>query len=321
MEKLITREPPIFAEALPLMLRRAQLAALVERHASGDGVHATAIAGLRLLRSTRHSEPIHTLYEPALCLLAQGRKQVLLGDRVTEYDPLNHLVVSQDLPVAGQVIGATPDAPYLCVWLKLDQNELAALMLDIGRPPEPANPPAARGLYTEPTEAPLLDAALRLVRLLDTPRDIAALAPLVRREILYRLLASPNGWRLASTATPDSHDQRISRAIAWLRPRLYEPLRIGEMAQAVHMSQSSLHQHFKAVTAMSPLQYQKRLRLQEARRLLLGEGIDAATAGHRVGYQSPSQFSREYARLFGAPPGRDSERLRQAPAQRDRSDA
>ena len=295
--------------AMQLMLRRAELAAFIERFVPGDGMHATRIPRVVLVRTSRPSEPSHSLCEPVLCLLAQGRKRVLLGDEVTVYDALNYLVVSQDLPVAGQVVDATPDAPYLCLRIDLDPAQIAALMLDIGRPPEPM-PAVARGLFTGQTSATLLDATLRLVRLLDTPQDIAALAPLAMREILYRLLSSEHGWRLAQIGTPDSHGQRITRAIAWLRERYRQPLRVDDMARAVHMSTSSLHHHFKAVTAMSPLQYQKHLRLQEARRLLWSEAVDAATAGHRVGYESPSQFSREYARLFGAPPVRDVRRLR-----------
>ena len=295
---------------MQLVLRRAELAARIERFAPGDGVHATPITRLSLVRASTCGEPIDRLYDPALCLLAQGRKRVLLGDELTVYDALNHLVVSQHLPVAGQVVDASADAPYLCLCLELEPKEIAALMLDIGRPRTPSQA-LARGLYTGRTSAPLLDAVLRLVRLIDTPDDIAALAPLLVREILYRLLKSEQGWRLAQIGTPDSQGERIARAIAWLRERYHESVSIDDISRAVHMSASSLHHHFKAVTAMSPLQYQKQLRLQEARRLLLSEAMDAATAGHHVGYESPSQFSREYARLFGAPPARDMRRVRE----------
>ena len=177
----------------------------------------------------------------------------------------------------------------------------------------PAAPgPDARGLYLSRTGAPLLDAVVRLLRLLDAPGDdAAALAPLVQQEIIYRLLRSEEGARLARVARADSQAHRVARAIAWLKAHYAEPLRVETLAQHVHMSASSLHHHFRAITAMSPLQYQKQLRLQEARRLLLGEVSDAASAGHRVGYESPSQFSREYARLFGVPPARDAQRMRQ----------
>ena len=297
-------------EAMQLVVQRAELAARIERFLPHDGVLVTPFAPLRLIRASQTGEPTHTLYRPAICLLAQGRKRVLLGDELTVYDALNYLVISQDLPVSGQVVDVTPEAPYLCFCLDFEPRDLAALMLEIGCPPAPPQA-AARGLFTGLTSAPLLDAVLRLMRLLDTPRDLPALAPLIVREILYRLLSSEHGWRLAQIATPDSQGQRITRAIAWLRERYREPLKIDDMARAVHMSASSLHHHFKAVTAMSPLQYQKQLRLQEARSLMMSEAVDAANAGHRVGYESASQFSREYARLFGAPPARDMKRLRE----------
>lgn len=297
-------------DAMQLMVQRAELAARIERFLPEDGSVVTPFAPLRLIRASRTSEPTHTLYRPAVCVLAQGRKRLLLGDEVTSYDALNYLVVSQDLPIAGQVVDVTPETPYLCFCLDFEPRDLAAMMLDIGRPPAPPQSPA-RGIFTGQTSAPLLDAVLRLTRLLETPQDLPALGPLIVREILYRLLSSEQGWRLAQLATPDSQGQRITRAIAWLRERYREPLKIDDMARAVHMSASSLHHHFKAVTAMSPLQYQKQLRLQEARQLLMSEAVDAAAAGHRVGYESASQFSREYARLFGEPPARDMKRLRE----------
>ena len=181
---------------MQLMLRRAELAACIERFVPGDGIHATPIPGVHFVRATRSSAPSHPLCEPALCLLAQGRKRVLLGDEVTVYDALNYLVVAQHLPVSGQVVDATADAPCLCLRINLEPAQIAALMLDIGRPQEPV-PAVARGLFTGRTSVALLDATLRLVRLLDTPEDIAVLSPLVMREILYRLLSSEHGWRLA----------------------------------------------------------------------------------------------------------------------------
>jgi hypothetical protein len=194
-------------DAMQLMLRRAELAACIERFVPGDGIHATPILRVHLVRATRSSAPSHTLCEPGLCLLAQGRNRVLLGDEVTVYDALNYLVVAQDLPISGQVVDATPDAPYLGLRIDLEPAQIAALMLDIGRPQEPV-PPVARGLFTGQTSAALLDATLRLVRLLDTPEDIAVLSPLVMREILYRILSSEHGWRLAQIGTPDSDGER-----------------------------------------------------------------------------------------------------------------
>ncbi|MBT2322404.1 AraC family transcriptional regulator [Variovorax paradoxus] len=293
---------------LQLVLRRAELAALIERFAVTDGAHPTAVPGLTLFRTSRVGEPMHSSCGPAFCVLVQGSKRVLLGDELFVYDSSSHLVVSQDLPVTGQVLDATPEAPYLALRLDIDPAEIATLMLGTAHPK--AAEAAARGIFTGETRIELLDAVLRMTRLLDAGDDIAALAPLVIREIFYRLLKGENGWRLAQLATANSQSRRIGRAIAWLRARIAMPLKLEDMAREAHMSVSSLHHHFKAVTAMSPLQYQKQLRLQEARRLLFNGMVDAAAAGYRVGYESPSQFSREYSRMFGAPPARDLRRFR-----------
>jgi AraC-like DNA-binding protein len=279
------------------------------RHAPIDGAHATAMAGLRLFRYSSAGEKVSGLYEPSMCLIVQGSKRVLLGQHAVVYGPMRHLVASQDLPCTGEILTATPGQPYLCLQLAFQPRDVAAVMLDMGRPPEPSDTTPARGLYTEQTTPALLDVTLRLLRLLDAPRDVEALGGSVRSEIIYRLLTAPNGWRLARCATPDSHDQRISRVISYLRERYRDPVRIADLAKAGHMSESALHQRFKSVTALTPLQYQKQLRLQEARRLLMGDSMDAASVGYWVGYQSASQFSREYARLFGAPPQRDRARL------------
>lgn len=297
--------------ATQILLRRAEIAACIERLTTGNGAHATAIPRLKLIRATSSSELQHSLHEPAFCMPVQGRKRVLLADEVTVYDADDYLVISQDVPISSQVIDATAEAPYLCVRLGFSPGEVAALMHDIGRAPSPEKAACTRAIYTAPTNLVLVDAVLRLIRLLDAPRDIAALAPLVVREILYRLLTSEEGWRLAQIGMPDGQGPRISEAIAWLRAHYREPLKIEDLASSVHMSGSSLHRHFRAVTAMSPLQYQKHLRLQEARRLMLVEGADATSAGYHVGYESASQFSREYARMFGAPPARDMRRMRQ----------
>ncbi|MFE8604476.1 AraC family transcriptional regulator [Archangium violaceum] len=290
--------------------RMAELAEAIERFAPRDGVHPTAIERMGFIRASRPGEPVHVLHQPALCIIAQGSKQVMVGEDVYLYDASRHLVVSVDLPITGQVLQATPQVPYLCFRLDLDPGELADMLLQ-ARLPAQAQRTSARGMYLGDTCPLLLDAVLRLVRLLETPEDIPALAPLAMREILYRLLKGEHGWRLNQIVTANSQAQRIARVIGWLKEHFAEPLRIEDIAREVHMSTSSLHHHFKAVTAMSPLQYQKQLRLQEARRLMLSEDVDAATAGFRVGYESPSQFSREYSRLFGAPPARDQRRLRQ----------
>lgn len=288
------------------------LAGLIERYAPDDGVHETPVPRLAVIRMSQPTEPIHVLHQPALCIVAQGRKQVMLGSDVFEYGPGQHLVFSVDLPVVGQIVEASPQAPYLCLRLDLDATQLGGLMLETTTPRASAGP-APRGLILSTVTTELLDAAVRLARLADHPRDIPALAPLAEREILYRLLQGDHAGMLRDIARAESRLAQIGRAIGWIKSHYDRPFAIETVAAQASMSPSSFHEHFKAVTAMTPLQYQKQLRLQEARRLILGQAMDAASAGHAVGYDSPSQFSREYRRLFGAPPLRDVARLRTVP--------
>jgi len=307
-----TRQDERSAEQLlQVTVMRAELAALIARITGSDGVHTTAWPRLMFARASCSQHPVHTVYEPAFCVLAQGSKRVLLGDEVYIYDSSHYLVVAQNLPVSGQVIDASPEAPYLGLRLDFDVKDIAALALDLRLGEALRHRTSQRGMFTGALSTAVLEPVLRLVKLLATPEDLPALAPLICREILYRLLKSPDGWRLAQMAIVDSHSQRIAQAIGVLTQRFREPLRVEDLAGQVHMSVSSLHQHFKAVTAMSPLQFQKQLRLQEARRIMMGEQVDAATAGHRVGYESQSQFNREYSRFFGSPPARDIKRLRE----------
>ncbi len=288
-----------------------QLAALIGRFAMSDGIHRTAIPRLALIRASQPTEPLHGLHEPALCIIAQGRKQVMLGERIYRYDPAQYLVVSVDLPVVGQVIAATPEEPYLCLRLDLDPAAIGALILEAA-PASTASTTPGPGLAVNPVTPALLDAVIRLASLLATPSDIPVLAPLAEREILYRLLTGEQAARLRQIAVAESKLQQVNRAIGWIKRNYQKSFSVEAVAAEARMSPSALHQHFKAVTAMSPLQYQKQLRLQEARRLILANALDAASAGFRVGYESPSQFSREYSRLFGAPPLRDVARLRSA---------
>jgi AraC-like DNA-binding protein len=286
-----------------------EFAKLIERSAPTNGIHPTTLPRVSLIRASQVSEPIHVLHEPAICIIAQGRKQVMSGGNVFVYDRAQYLVVSVDVPIVGQIIEASKDRPYLCFLLSLDAGILGALMMEANLPaPRPGEPQAS--VFLSDVTSELLDASVRLVRLLDSPRDIPILAPVAEREILYRLLIGPQGARLRQIAVADSRLQQIGRAISWLKLNFREPFRIEDLAREARMSASALHQHFKTVTSMSPLQYQKQLRLQEARRLILAQAMDAALAGHSVGYDSPSQFSREYRRLFGAPPIRDVQRLR-----------
>jgi AraC-like DNA-binding protein len=304
-EKSMTHEDEAVA------VKRGNLAELIERFTGEDGIHETSVEGLRFARWATPSGPMCGVQEPSLCLIVQGAKQAMLGNEVYEYDASRYLVASVDLPVTGRVTMASAESPYLCFVLRLSPTDIASLVTQAETASAPLTPPS-RGISVGQCDPELLNAALRLARLLEAPQDIPLLAPLVIREILYRLLRSGQGGMLRHIAVADSQGHRVAKAIGWLRSNYHQPLRIEHIAREVHMSPSALHHHFKAVTAMSPLQYQKQLRLQEARRLMLSEVVDAATAGHRVGYESPSQFSREYSRMFGAPPLRDVERLRYA---------
>lgn len=299
-----------------LCRRQGELTALLDRLTGSDGAHATRFAPLTLHRLSAPSLPVHGVQKPTFCVVAQGCKLAVLGEEMHRHDSSHYLLMSVDLPIITQVTEASPTEPYLGICLDIDPRQISALLMEMepleDAPQKSADGTSARSLSLSRMDAPLLDAVLRLLCLLDTPKDVAMLAPLALREILYRLLTGEQGARLRQIAVSDSPTQRIARAIHWLMRHYAEPLDIETIAQEVCMSASGLHHHFKAVTALSPLQYQKRLRLQEARRLMLYDALDAATAGYRVGYQSPSQFNREYTRLFGAPPLRDIGRLRSA---------
>jgi AraC-like DNA-binding protein len=291
-----------------------ELAHLIEQYAEGNGAHATDIPRVYLHRASDVSEPLHEVYEPAVCVVAQGRKQAMVGEAVYVYDEAQYLVISVDVPIVSQIIEASPRKPFLCLRLDLDPVAIGALMLesDVARAAREHPGPA---LAVSAINDELLDAAIRLLRLLDSPRDIPVLAPLAEREILYRLLRGDQASRMSQIAFAESKLQQVNRAIGWIKRNFREPFSVEAVAAEARMSPSAFHYHFKTVTAMSPLQYQKQLRLQEARRLILTQSIDAASAGHTVGYESPSQFSREYRRLFGAPPIQDVERLRASPGQ------
>ena len=280
-----------------------RLVAAIERHTPPDGICDTAVPGLLLARQLAPTDPIALVVDPSLCIVAQGAKEVFLADEVYRYDPARSLLVSVDLPISARVVEATPARPCLAVRLSLDPSVLGELLA--GCPDAPPPGPPARGLDVRRVEPQLLDAVGRLVALLDAPRDIPALAPLVIREVTYRVLTGPQGARLRQIAAAGVPAHRIARAVRWLRENFADPLRVESLAREARMSLSGFHQHFKAVTGLSPVQFQKQLRLQEARRLMLGKGLDAAEAAFRVGYESPSQFSREYRRMFGAPPRKD----------------
>lgn len=266
---------------------------------------------LRLRRASSPTVVGYGVAETAFCVIAQGRKEVVLGDRRLQYDPAHFLIAAAELPIFSQITEATPEQPYLGIVLKLDPTLVGSVMLEAGRT-APGSRSTMQAIDVSLLDAGLLDAVVRLIRLLDSPDDAPFLAPLVRREIVYRLLRGEQGERLCHIASHGAHIRRIASAIDRLRRDFDQPLRIDDLAGELGMSVSSFHHHFKEVTAMSPLQFQKRLRLQEARRLMLDEQFDAASAGYQVGYEDASHFNREYKRLFGEPPMRDVERLRGA---------
>ena len=291
-----------------------EIAALISRHAPRNGDYATAIGNLTFHRQSSVTESLFHAARPSVAIIAQGAKDVTLGTETFHYSRMQYLLTSVDLPVQVRVAQASEEQPHLCVVLGIDIADVAALLdsesTSGGGTAQQKVLPAARGISVSDVSPELLDAMLRLVRLLDKPAEIAALAPLIRRELTYRLLNGPVGARLRHMALASSQSHQVAQAIDWIKQHYAQPLRIEHLAGMANMSMSSLHHHFKAITAMTPMQYQKLLRLQEARRLMLVEQIDAGTAGYRVGYASESQFSREYSRQFGRAPMRDVGQVR-----------
>ncbi|MBB3452481.1 AraC-like DNA-binding protein [Rhizobium sp. BK313] len=291
-----------------------ELASIIARFATRDGESTTPIASLTLHRQSMETPLEHRAYRPAFSVVVQGRKSLTIGADTYHYGAGHYVLTALDLPVSTQITGVANEAPYLCMAMALESERLNELLSRVSIPREAMTAEGMRGLAVNEASPELLDATLRLLRLLDRPDDIPAMAPLIEQEILYRLLSGSDGPRLLQIAMAESQSNKVARAVAWLRGNFAQPLRIEELAERVGMSVSSLHHHFKAVTAMTPMQYQKQLRLHEARRLMIVEQLDVGSAGHRVGYQSPSQFSREYSRLYGLPPLRDVESMRNSVA-------
>ncbi|HSI47067.1 MAG TPA: AraC family transcriptional regulator [Ideonella sp.] len=288
---------------------RAALAARIAGWTVGVEQIDTANPSLTLYRHDAPTDAMSCMVQPAIALTVQGAKRALLGDEVFDYHPHRFLITSLDLPVVLRAVKANSETPYLSVVLRLDPRAIAELMTQIEVPPPSRAQPVTHGIVLGETTTPLLEAFDRLVRLLDEPATIPVLAPLIQKEIFYRVLMSDQGALLWQMASFGSHGHRVSRAIDWLKSNFAEPLHVEELAAEVQMSPSRFHHHFRQLTSMSPLQFQKWLRLNEARRLMLTESIDASNAAFRTGYESASQFSREYSREFGAPPRRDIERL------------
>ncbi len=288
------------------------LAHEISKIARNDGDYQTASPVLLMARSSSRTEPSACMYMLGLAVVAQGSKRVTLNDQVVNYGPGQSLLVTVDLPVVSQVTQADPVQPFLGMLIKLDTRALVQLAADMELPPLPRDQ-AARGLSLGPLEEPLLDAVIRLVRLLQEPQHIERLAPLVQQEIMVRLLTGPHGPCLRHLIAAGSPSQQVAQAMAWLRQNFSGDVRMDELAERAHMSPSTFRQHFRNLTGMSPLQYQKQLRLQEARQLMLTQALDASSTALRVGYESVSQFKREYSRQFGAPPQRDIKRMRELP--------
>ena len=281
-----------------------RLRAQASRHA-GQGTVETAIPGVAITLARKTTQPAVGVFQPRFCLVLQGAKEVTIGERRMRYDTNHYFIASLEVPATGCIIEASANHPYIGLSMGLDPELLAALISDT-----PASTDVETSSFAvSPVTTQLLDPWVRLLALLDAPQEIAVLAPMIEREILYRLLQGPQGPVLRQIARSDSRLGQVRRAIAWIREHYDQPLRIETLAELAGMSAASFHRHFKAATAMSPLQYQKCLRLQQARRLLIANQ-DATRAGYAVGYESASQFSREYARLFGLPPARDAVRLR-----------
>lgn len=287
---------------------RRELIERMGRAIPGNGV-LEIFPGVFLARSSQLTERLHSVFTPAFCVIAQGSKQVLLGDEVFRYDPGHYLISTVDLPIVSHVAEASEERPYLSVRVNLDPGLVASAMME-SRIETKKGQRSVKAMDVSSIDADMLDAVVRLVRLLDTPDEMRILAPLVIREIIYRLLRGEQSARLDHLLAPGGDTRRISKAVKQLRENLDQPVRIENIARQLGMSVSGFHHHFKSVTAMSPIQFQKQLRLQEARRLMLGEDLDVASAGFRVGYEDPSYFSRDYKKLFGAPPQRDIARLR-----------
>lgn len=290
-----------------------ELAKLIERYSEQDGVHSTAIPSLFLIRESIVTEPIARVNETSFCMILQGEKEVWLAEERFRYGPAHYIVASADLPVTGQVIKASTDSPYLALKLEFTPNQILDVLSDSdNRVGQKKN--AKRAMFVSKVEPALLDAVIRLARLLENPKHIPVLAPLFIKEILYWILQGPHGESLEQMAIKGSNGDRIRDVIEHIIKNYDRSFKIEELSEIANMSVASLHRHFKEVTAMSPIQFQKQLRLQEARTLLLTDSTDIADVAFRVGYESQSQFSREYSRMFGCPPREDINRMREKSA-------
>ncbi|MFB3163484.1 AraC family transcriptional regulator [Neobacillus sp. 179-J 1A1 HS] len=289
--------------------QQLELAKLIERYLEQDGVHPTAIPSLFLIRESIVTEPISRVNETSFCIIVQGEKEVWLAEECFRYGPAHYIVASADLPVTGQVIKASSESPYLALKIEFTPNQILEVLSDsVIRSGQKKI--AKRAMYVSNVEPTLLDAVIRLARLLENPKHISVLAPLFTKEILYWILQGPHGDSIAQMAIKGSNGDRIREVIEHIIKNFDVSFKIEELAEIANMSIASLHRHFKEVTAMSPIQFQKQLRLQEARTMLLADSTEIADVAFRVGYESQSQFSREYSRMFGFPPREDINRMK-----------
>lgn len=289
--------------------RASELAQLMMSFEQKDGIHPTKIPRVSIIRSSKPTDPVHVVHNPAVCIVVQGAKKVILGDRVFEYGAAKYLAASVDVPISGQVTEASQDLPYMCFKLDLDLKIMSDVFLNYDIPT--SNKLVKNcGVGVSNVNERLLDSALRLISLVDYPEDIEALAPLAEQEILYWLAKGEQGAIIHQIANKDSRLRQVYKAINHIKISFDQPFNMNELLEVANMSSATFFQHFRTTTNMTPLQYQKQLRLQEARRLMFLNEMDVSGAGFKVGYESPSQFSREYSRLFGLAPSKDMERIK-----------
>lgn len=294
-----------------MILPNVELARLISHRLPEDGVREVA-PGIVVARASAPVGPLYAVLEPSLCIVAQGRKEMCLGDEVFRYDPATYLLVATKLPLIGRVVEASRERPYFSIRFVLDPKTIASVLIETGGAAAPPSEDTARAIAVSQLDADLLDVVVRLLRLVDAPNDYKVLAPLAVRELVYRLSLGEQGHLLRQISIAGNHGHQIARAIEQIRANYHAPLSVSDLARQVSMSLSAFHHHFKSVTGTTPLQFQKQLRLYQARQLLLPGDADAATVGYRVGYEDPSHFSRDYKRLFGEPPVRHVERIRSA---------
>ena len=283
----------------------AAVTAYIEAQGGGQGLFPTPIGGVNIIRSFQEMMPMRQIYRPSLCVVIQGAKQILFGADVLDYGAMECLVVSVELPASGRIVQASPEAPFIGMTIDLDVTMMRDVLGQLDTPPAPAAGPGPC-VFVGPVDEALGDCMLRLIRMSETPKAIPILYPSVMREICYWLLSGPHGGELCNLALPESNIVRVVNAIYFLRDKFAQTLRVEQLAEVARMSPSSFHQHFKALTSMTPLQFQKQLRLLEARRLMVADAASVAEAAYQVGYESASQFSREYSREFGIAPKRDA---------------